>query len=193
MNKRIISHSLPITGRWTLLFLTSSLLILSAVNSAAEEREIQITFGPAYASLPAIEEGVAGFGGGLQVTYKFNEFWLASVGGVYSYHLPFEEDSQINLFSAYMEVIYNIDVIDVIPFACLGATVHVSDKDLFSDNSSPLAFGIKGGLGFDYRRSKNWSIGIELNYHAFIPDITVYPVFITALIRISIIIGLDSL
>ncbi len=67
-----------------------------------------------------------------------------------------------------------LDAIAVVPFIALVPTVQFVDGESFSGATSPR-MGLRGVLGADWRRWRSWSIGAQIEWHAYFPRALSYP------------------
>ncbi len=165
-------------------------LALTSVTgvSHAVEGELTLGLGPGFTDLPARgEEGQGGFGGGLYAEYRFNLFWGMTAGGYHSYQLS-EGKSDLpgqSISSGWVGVIYNLDVATYVPFVTLGPTFFVSSPELEDGQGRKVDAGARLGVGVDWRRYRHWSIGAEIDLHAFATDLGNYPVYLTSMLRMN--------
>ena len=175
--------SKPVVAVLTVLALTS----LPAV-SAAIEGELTLGVGPGFTDLPTRgSEGQSGFGGGAFAEYRFDLFWGVTGGAYHSYQLsrPGDELGGQAITSAWLGVIYNLDVATYVPFVTLGPTIFLSSPELEDEKGRKVDAGARLGVGVDWRRYRDWSVGVEIDLHAFATDLGKYPVYLTSMLRVN--------
>jgi hypothetical protein len=167
----------------------AGLLVLGALAEAgAIENELTLGAGPGYADLPTNgASGQQGLGAGIYAEYRFSDWWGVTAGGYTSYQLSVSEDELpgVALHSAWVGVLYNIDVTTYVPFCSLSGTAYFADPELKDADGNTVNAGLKFGLGVDYRLHRHWSFGLEGNFHAFLTDPQNYPVYLTTLLRLN--------
>ena len=164
------------------------LCVAVPITAAAVEGELTLGLGPGFADLPARgEEGQDGFGAGAYAEYRFDYFWGTTVGAYQSYQLSLSEDDVHgqHITSIWAGVIYNLDVATWVPFATLSATAYISSPQLEDAEGNEVDGGMRLGVGVDWRRYRNWSLGAEVDLHAFLTDLQDYPVYITSFLRLN--------
>ncbi len=168
--------------------LAASALLLIPLDALAIEGELTLGLGPAYADLPTLgEEGQSGFGGAIFAQVQLDTFWAITAGSTLSYHLS-DKKAELpgqRITSLWAGAIYNLDVFTYVPFFSLALTGYLADPDLKDPDGQSADAGAKIGFGVDWRRYRTWSLGAEVNVHAFITDLETYPVFLTTLIRLN--------
>lgn len=187
-----MSKSIHTPSRWTSLRL---LVVLAALGASllatrpaqAVEDELTIGLGPGYGSLRQTAEGQSGFGGALYGEYRLTDFWGVTAGAWMSYHLSDQAQSLPGQRVAYgwLGGLYTIDITSFVPFVSLAGTLYNGDPTLVDAEGSDVTGGIKMALGLDYRRYRYFSVGVEGNLHAFLGDVTNYPVLVTTLVRFN--------
>ena len=156
--------------------------------AAAGEGELTLGLGPGHASLPtqstASQDGVSG---SVYAEYQLTSFWGLSAGSTVSYHFSNAEESlpgqRIN--SLWVGGIYNLDVFTYVPFLSFGLAGYLADPLLVDSDGKDVNLGAKVGFGADWRRWRRWSVGVEINIHAFLTDVETYPVYITSVVRLN--------
>lgn len=175
--------SKPLVAVLTVLALTA----LPAVSGAIEG-ELTLGLGPGFTDLPTRgDDGQAGFGGGAHAEYRFNLFWGMAGGAYHSYQLS-DHGNELagqSISTAWLGVLYNLDVATYVPFVTFGPTVYLSSPELQDDEGRKVDAGARLGLGVDWRRYRNWSVGLEIDIHAFATDLGRYPVYLTSLLRMN--------
>jgi hypothetical protein len=168
--------------------ITTLLLWLFPAAADAVEGELTLGLGPAFTDLPARgETGQEGLGAGFYAEYRFDLFWGITAGGSYSYQLsdPAHDLAGQTIGSAWVGVLYNLDVATYVPFVTLGPTLFFSSPQL-EDEGAAVDAGARLGIGVDWRRYRLWSIGGEIDIHAFATNLDQYPVYLTSMLRLNL-------
>lgn len=197
-----MSSRVPQGGR-IIPLLIIGVLLASPTVAFASGNELQITIGPGYSTLPEVGEGLDGVGGGIEIAYAFTAFWSLAAGSFYGAHFEDvvepedpEEDPEIfsdtKVASFWLGPRFSLDIFTVIPYVSLSPEVLLTYGEL-QDDQSEVDFGLRWTLGFDYRPTRQWSAGFEVNYHSFLRQPLDYPVYITTMIRVSFHHGFSTL
>jgi hypothetical protein len=164
-----------------------ALAALPAVSHAVEG-ELTLGLGPGFTDLPTHgPDGQPGFGGGLYAEYRFNLWWGMTGGAYHGYQLS-DRANELpgqSITSAWVGVLYNIDVATYVPFVTLGPTLYISSPALEDQEGRKVDAGARVGIGVDWRRYRTWSIGAEVDIHAFATDLGKYPVYLTSMLRVN--------
>jgi hypothetical protein len=172
---------------------TPAALLCAALLAApspgqAGEGELTLGLGPSWASLPTRGmEGQSGLGGQLTADLRFGHFWglTAGVGDGYLLSIPEEDLPGQHLGHLWVGVLYNLDVATYVPFATLSATAYLASPTLEDAEGQEVHAGARFSLGVDVRRHRHFSYGVEAAMHAFLTDLSQYPVFLTASLRLN--------
>lgn len=168
--------------------LAVTIMLLALPEASAIDRELTLGLGPGYTDLPANgSRGQPGLGSGVYAEFRLSDWWGVTAGGYSSYQLSVADDELpgVAINSAWLGVLYNIDVATYVPFVTLAATAYFADPELSDADGHAADAGVKFGLGVDYRRHRHWSLGVEGNFHAFLTDVQNYPVYLTTLLRLN--------
>jgi hypothetical protein len=185
------------------LSITLAVALLFPLGAQAGDNELQLTLGPGYATLPDVGEGLDGVGGGVEVAYRITSLWTIAAGGFFGHHFgdtipPETEEDEPQVFEAtdvtsiWLGPMVSLDYFVVVPWFGLAPELILTRGELQTDQSE-VDLGLRWTLGFDYRPSRNWSVGFEANYHSFLRQPFDYPVFITTMFRVSWYHGFDVL
>jgi hypothetical protein len=159
-----------------------------AAPARGGERELQLTLGPGYSSLAEVGDGLDGLGGGGEVSYGLSSFWSLAAGSFIGFHFAETLDETTydatRVINVWVGPRFNLDVFVIIPFISLAPELLFADGVLAEDREE-LDFGLRWTVGFDYRPKRNWSLGLEVNYHSFLDEPLNYPVYVTTLFRLS--------
>lgn len=172
--------------------LVAVLIVLSfaviPATADAVEGELTLGLGPGFTDLPVRgPDGQAGLGGGAYAEYRFDLFWGLTAGAYHSYQLS---DSKNELggqgiSSIWAGVLLNLDVATYVPFVTLGPTLYLSSPKLEDGMGRDVNAGARFGIGVDWRRYRYWSVGVEMDVHAFATDLGNYPVYLTSFLRVN--------
>lgn len=184
-----------------IVFLPLLIVILVGAISPREAHalggnELQVTVGPGYSGLPDVGEGLDGVGAGLEISYAFTALWRLAAGGFFAHHFaesvpganpddPPTRYASTSVTAAWVGPQLALDYFTVIPYVSLAPEILVTRGELQEDQSE-LDFALRWTLGFDYRPSRLWSMGFEVNYHSFLRQPLDYPIFITTMFRVSL-------
>jgi opacity protein-like surface antigen len=171
------------------------LLLFFSSTAYADGNEIQLTVGPGYSSIPDVGEGLDGLGGGGELGYGLSEFWSLTAGAFFGHHfeqiIEAEDDDdedqvfvQTDVLTIWFGPRFNFDVLIVVPYFGIAPEIILTEGELQTDQSE-TDYGLRYTLGFDYRPERNWSLGFEANYHAFLVSPLGYPVYVTTMFRLS--------
>ena len=123
-------------------------------------------------------DGLADNGDG---TYTLSAGGLSTAKG----KTPFEFGVHYSRKRVDNAVLYNIDVATYVPFVTLGPTLYISSPALEDQEGRKVDAGARVGIGVDWRRYRTWSIGAEVDIHAFATDLGKYPVYLTSMLRVN--------
>ncbi len=105
--------------------------------------------------------------------YALTDFWqlgAAARGGV-----AFGGDPDLEgVAQAFGEARYILDALEWVPFlaAGVGGLLRTSGPDAYAGGDGPaLDLSVHAGLGFDYRPSRDWSVGLVGRYFALLTDL----------------------
>lgn len=176
-----------------LLFIAAPLLgalLLAAPQQAhAVEDELTLSLGPLWADQRATSaEGQGGFGAAAWLEWHLTDTWGLTAGAQGAYHLS-DPDLMLpglQVYSAWLGGLYTLDITTWVPFVSLAATFYSADPALKDSEGEDAIFGLRAGLGVDWRRYRWFSVGAEGNVHAFLAEVSNYPVYVTALLRFNL-------
>lgn len=176
----------------TLMFAT-----LLPLGARAEYKEWSFSAFPAYAVTYVDSRAPSGGGGGLEVGFGITEALTLKASGFLSWHpvaaTKMTAAGTIGEFASMVGLSYSLDVIRLVPTLDVAiGLVGVRGSAGFADSArsnavvaSSTAFGIGVGLGLDYLLTRHWSVGLVVRYHAFVTDITRFPVYLFAGPRVT--------
>jgi hypothetical protein len=138
--------------------------------------------GAMVAAIPTLG-GAWGVGGTVHTRYGLTDTLNLNMGVLYAYHFaspvgPEGEVRALQVTIPHVGLVYALDIIEVVPYVLLDLTVYTADWPFFGDNDRSVGVGALVGLGLDYRRWREWSVGVEVAYHGFLTDIIYYPVYL---------------
>lgn len=157
---------------WTARFLCSAAIIALPlpVYAQAGADEIAATAGVGYAGIPGFAgdaRGVRLYG---QLAWGFgHDLSLVAFGSRDEF---FGKNLRGAATTAGLGLAYNIDVLTVVPFIALTPVFQTVHGDLEDAGSR---FGLRGALGADWRRWRSWSVGGQIEWLGFFPQIFDYP------------------
>ena len=169
----------------TFILITLAALLLP-LNALAIEEEWTLGGGPLFATIPDEERVFPGLGGRVFARYGLTDSMGLDFGLRYAHHFGQEAASEeeeaipdVDLLIPNLGFFYALDIITFVPYLVFDATFYLGDSD-FDPSQSEAAWGvgIAAGLGLQYRGWRDFSLGAEFNYHAFLADIADYPVYI---------------
>jgi hypothetical protein len=133
------------------------------------------------ASIPTLQ-GAWGVGASAHARYGLSDTFNLNMGLLYTYHFPSAvgpegEVRDLHVLIPHVGIVYAFDIIEVVPYFLLDATLYSAQWPFFGDNDRQLGLGLLAGFGLDYRRWKTFSFGGELAYHGFLSDLSRYPVY----------------
>lgn len=159
------------------------------VSAQAADEEVFVTVGSAYVGYENFGGRLRGIAGSLSAFYGLNSTWslgaMGRVGWVRPTDVAEPEDGTTGNsvpVSIFAGPAFNVDIVSVVPFVTFMPGVHWSDGALSDD---PIDFGVRASMGFDYRWSRFWAVGVEIEWHAVTPNLLDYPVQSVAMIRLS--------
>lgn len=176
------SMPIPLSqGRFAVqrLILVTLLLIFSVTTAEEARAQARISAAATVANLNTLTAG-GQTGPGLQLAglYGFSEFWALSADISGSYHFPNEEEEldAAMVSVASLQLRYNIDVFQYIPWIAIGAAGYL-DRPIVDGAPAQTNLGAKISLGVDYRRSRSTTIGVFAELHALATDLGRFPVY----------------
>ena len=134
----------------------------------AFERQWQAGVDLGYAGVSWNDEFHGGLGGGVHMAYGMTDAfnWMLEVGG--SGHKVCDDCKRLQVLHAASGVAYTLDIIQWVPY--LGLLVGGYRWSGAEEASAQYKLGFQGALGFDYRPSRSWAVGVQLRYHTFLDD-----------------------
>lgn len=176
--------------------LLATLLAIAALASPAHaqigEGELSVVAGPTYAGRPHFASALRGMGFQAGAFYGVHPF--VSIGAVTSashlFVLKSERDTlrSSNVLAAFAGPSLTIDVIRWVPYLSLMPGVYWSDHAW--PETSSVRFGLRGGLGVDCRINREWSAGVELDWHGMFPQFQDFPAYAEVWLKASYIFDL---
>lgn len=125
------------------------------------------------------------WGGGLALglEYGFTDSW--GIKGTLSYDILTgigEEPDLLSVALGGVHAVYTVDILQIIPYLQAGAEGAVIGGGSQDWNAF---FGVRLGAGMDYLLTREWSLGLDIGYHLFIPDTRNLPAMVTVGFRIG--------
>lgn len=150
----------------------SLLILLSYQPSRAEMWDFKAGIGPVYGSKfsSAWKDGV---GFSAYCDLGLSDVLSLTAGGGYTRHF-IGEGSAYSLSNVGVGVLYNIDVLVVVPFLSLRmGWLHMSP-----DQGEVLSgLGMTVAVGFDYLLTENFTLGFAAEYYGMLTDMQAFPAY----------------
>jgi hypothetical protein len=139
----------------------------------ASRQEFALGLGPTMVGVPHFGAGARGFGGQLGLNYGVTRSWnLAAAANLASLRGRVDEvDVRGRTASVFSGVAYNVDVLTVVPYVSLMAGWQGGRLA----DSRASHFGLRAAIGADYRPSRQWGFGVQIEWHAAFPEVLNYP------------------
>ncbi len=149
------------------------LVLLPAESSRAEMWDFKAGIGPVYGSkFSRAERDGVGFQAYCEL--GLNDVLSLTAGGGYNEHLV-GEGSAYSLTNLGLGLLYNIDVLVVVPFLSLRmGWLHKSP-----DQGEILSgLGVSVTVGFDYLLTETFTLGFAAEYHGMLTDLQAFPAYV---------------
>jgi hypothetical protein len=158
------------TTRTIAALLPLSIALLAASARAAQD-EHALSLGPRYAGVFTTGDDAHGVGLAVGYRYGLSDFFTLLVDGGYAV-LPAEPEH-----FAFVRVgaTYTIDALEWVPWLGLALGGYVAPNP-----DARLDGGASAGVGLDYRAQREWSVGVEVWYHALFRQLDTVPAVLTA-------------
>lgn len=156
----------------TALLATAALLPQRAAAQASRQ-EFAIALGPTMVGVPHFGAAARGFGGQVGLNYGVSRSWnLAAAANLASLRGRLQElDVQGRTASVFVGPAFNVDVLTVVPYVSLMAGWQGGRLA----DSRASHFGLRAAIGADYRPTRHWGVGVQIEWHAAFPDVLNYP------------------
>ena len=170
--------------RWPALAVVLAAL-LSAGRAAAVERESQIGL-ELGAPMLVVQRGhsstLTGAGLGLHYTYGISDA-INLVADAGSAILPLGASSLTTLSNANLGLAYVLDVLRWVPWGAaeLGGYAFTGS----AVGGTQILPGVALALGLDYRFDRSWAAGVMLRQHMLLTDLSEFPSYTQALLRVG--------
>lgn len=175
--------------------LVIALAVPGAANAQAGPRELTLHVGPAYTALPNLRATSRGAGLFGSAHYGVSRWWSvgASAGWAQHFALPRgnEDDPSGGIASFSAGPTFSLDVLRVVPFVSLHPSVQLHDEVLRPE--ARASFSLRAALGFDVRFRRNWTAGLEADWHAVFPDAAPFPGLSVFWLRVGYVFETDAL
>lgn len=146
--------------------------LLAGGPSAAEMWDFKAGIGPVYGSeFSRTEKDGLGFQAYCEL--GLNDVLSLTAGGGYTEHLV-GEGSAYSLTNLGVGVVYNIDVLVVVPFLSLRMGWLYKRPD---QGEVLYGLGLSVAVGFDYLLTENFTLGFAAEYHGMLTEIQDFPAY----------------
>lgn len=162
-----------------------ALAVAAGATGRAQAYEDQLTLGLGLGYAAVVTNGLPPHGALAQVSASvgLDDVWTVQASLSYALH-PGSEPLHVGIVGA--ELIYVVDVLEVVPFFGLGAdaigTIHAGNAGV-----DAAAHAI---LGVDYLASRTWLVGLDVRPYVLFTRLSTEPVYITVSARASLIFDL---
>lgn len=137
--------------------------LLWSSSAAAFEDKLALSAGAGYALWPG-NAAAHGAALDLQAGYGLSQSWQLRAGGTYALHPHPSDERSFHTAAVRAELVYLIDIVDVVPFAGLG----VSGIAVFSPHPTELVPAAHIVAGAAYWLSFDWLLELDVRAH-FMP------------------------
>jgi hypothetical protein len=148
------------------------LLLVANSPSRAEMWDFKAGVGPVYGSkFSRAEKDGVGFQAYCEL--GLNDVLSLTAGGGYTRHFV-GEGSAYSLTNLGMGVLYNIDVLVVVPYLSL----RMGWLHKIPDQGEVLSgLGLSVAIGFDYLLTETFTLGFAAEYHGMLTDMNSFPAY----------------
>ena len=161
--------------------------LLSPSAARAYEDQIGLSFGAGYAVV-ASDNPLPHHGFALQLegSLGLDDTWEVRVIAGYALHL---DAGSLHRVSTGLELVYLIDILELVPFFGLGVDAPVSIWDREGTTDAWIDVAGHAVVGLDWLLSREWAIGLEVRPYVLLtsfddqPPRPADPVWITAILR----------
>lgn len=162
-----------------------ALAVAAGCPGRARAYEDQLTLGLGLGYAAVVTDGLPPHGALAQVSASIglDDVWTVQASLSYALH-PGAEPLHVGIVGA--ELIYVLDVLEVVPFFGLGADAigTVREGHAGVDAAAHVI------LGVDYLASRSWLVGLDVRPYVLFTRLSTDPVYITVSARISLVFDL---
>lgn len=150
-------------------------ILFRAEPSAAEMWDLKMGFGPVYGSeFRTTKQDGLGFQAYCEL--GLSDVLSLAAGGGYTGHF-IGDGTGYSLSNLGIGLLYNIDVLVVVPFLSLRmGWLHMS-PDHGDEVPSLSGLGVSVAIGFDYLVTETFTLGFAAEYHGMLTDIDAFPAY----------------
>jgi hypothetical protein len=147
-------------------------ILLGAEPSAAEMWDLKMGAGPVYGSeFRTTKQDGLGFQGYCEL--GLSDVLSLAAGGGYTGHF-IGDGTGYSLSNLGIGLLYNIDVLVVVPFLSL----RMGWLQMSPDQGEVLSgLGVSVAIGFDYLVTETFTLGFAAEYHGLLTDIDAFPAY----------------
>lgn len=161
-----------------------AVVLLAASPASAFEDKLTLGAGAGYAVWPGVP-AAHGAALDLQAGLGLSETWQARVGAAFALHPHVSEDLALKTLSVRAEIVYLIDIVDIVPFGGVG----ISGLGLFTVRDAELEPAAHLVAGAAYWLSFDWLLQLDVRAH-LVPDaIEGNPIYLVS--TLSLVVALD--
>ncbi|AKF06907.1 hypothetical protein [Sandaracinus amylolyticus] len=161
--------------------------LLCPSSARAYEDQIGLALGVGYAAV-ASDNPLPhhGFVAQLEGSLGLDDTWEVRALAGYALHV---DDALLHRASVGVELVYLIDILELVPFFGLGVDAPVSIWDREGTTDAWIDFAGHAVVGLDWLLSREWAIGVEVRPYVLFtsfgdqPPRPADPVWITAILR----------
>lgn len=164
-------------------FCFACVILVGRPVSAAGQQEWVVSLLPHYSMVRVSGKSRHGGGLGLAAEYGLTDSWALRTMGSYStLAVTGSDPGALHSGLLSLSVVYTLDVLRVVPQFMAGMEASF----LGGEGVDPsVRMGFHAGFSLDYMLTRYWSIGLELTYHLFVPDIRERPAMLLCGFRFS--------
>jgi hypothetical protein len=156
------------------------LALFGSSSAAAFEDKLALGAGAGYAVWPG-DDAAHGAALDLQTSIGLSEAWQLRAGGTFALHPHPSDDTALNTASARAELVYLVDIVDIVPFGGLGASgiVAFRDRDSQLEPAGHVVAGVAYWLSFDWL--------LELDARAYLlPGVDAHPLYFVSTLSVVV-------
>lgn len=149
----------------------------------AYDRQVTLDAAFGWGLAPALDAPNHGPGGGIGASIGFDDLWGLGVYAHWFGHPPFNGGAAIHIGAVGIEALYFLDILQLVPFFGAGIDVLPTYDEAAPGLAADFAVHLRASL--DYLVSRELIVGIDIRPYILLTALSVDPVYISFLARVS--------